>query len=98
MTCLHFSDQSRQLVSQDVGVNRLSDIGADVGAALGRSAVTGDLGDELAAAAQGVTSREISDLSCVMRFLHRLEAMNQINKKKWLPRQQRKVTLLKQKI
>jgi hypothetical protein len=56
-----FSDQSRQLVSQDVGVNRLSDIGADVGAALGRSAVTGDLGDELAAAAQGVTSREISD-------------------------------------
>jgi hypothetical protein len=31
-----FSDQSRQLVSQDVGVNRLSDIGADLGAALGR--------------------------------------------------------------
>jgi nucleoside-diphosphate-sugar epimerase len=38
-----FSDQSRQLVSQDVGVNRFSDIGADVGTALGRAAITGDV-------------------------------------------------------
>jgi hypothetical protein len=29
-----FSEQSRQLVSQDVGVNRFSDIGADVGSCI----------------------------------------------------------------
>jgi hypothetical protein len=43
-----FSDQSRQLVSQDVGVNRFSDIGADLGTALGRAAITGDVEGELA--------------------------------------------------
>ena len=57
-----FSDQSRQLVSQDVGVNRFSDIGADVGTALGRAAITGDVEGELQTAAQGVTSREVADL------------------------------------
>jgi hypothetical protein len=57
-----FSDQSRQLVSQDVGVNRFSDIGADLGTALGRAAITGDVEGELQTAAQGVTSREVADL------------------------------------
>jgi hypothetical protein len=57
-----FSDQSRQLVSQDVGVNRFSDIGADLGTALGRAAITGDVEGELQTAATGVASREVADL------------------------------------
>lgn len=57
-----FTEQSRQLVSQDVGVNRFSDIGADVGTALGRAAITGDVEGELLAAAQGAGTREIADL------------------------------------
>jgi hypothetical protein len=57
-----FSEQSRQLISQDVGVNRFSDIGADVGSALGRAAITGDVEGELQAAATGVASREVADL------------------------------------
>jgi hypothetical protein len=57
-----FSEQSRQLISQDVSVNPFSDIGADVGTALGRAAITGDVEGELAAAARGVGSREVADL------------------------------------
>jgi hypothetical protein len=57
-----FSEQSRQLISQDVGVNRFSDIGADIGSALGRAAITGDVEGELQAAATGVASREVADL------------------------------------
>jgi hypothetical protein len=57
-----FSDQSQQLISQDVGVNRFSDIGADIGSALGRAAITGDVEGELQAAATGVASREVADL------------------------------------
>jgi hypothetical protein len=57
-----FSEQSRQIISQDVGVNRFSDIGADVGTALGRAAITGDVQGELLAAAQGAGSREVADL------------------------------------
>jgi hypothetical protein len=57
-----FTEQSRQLISQDVGVNRFSDIGADVGTALGRAAITGNVEGELLAAAQGAGTREVADL------------------------------------
>lgn len=57
-----FTDQTQQIVSQDVGVNRFSDIGADIGTALGRAAITGDVEGELLAAAQGAGSREVADL------------------------------------
>jgi len=56
------SDQTRQLVSQDVGVNRFADIGADIGTALGRAAITGDVEGELRAAATGTAQREVADL------------------------------------
>jgi hypothetical protein len=62
MTCLHLVSSLRQLISQDVGVNRFSDIGADIGSALGRAAITGDVEGELQAAATGVASREVADL------------------------------------
>jgi hypothetical protein len=57
-----FSPQTQQIVSQDVGVNRFSDIGADIGTALGRAAITGDVEGELLAAAQGAGSREVAEL------------------------------------
>jgi hypothetical protein len=57
-----FTEQSQQIISQDVGVNRFSDIGADIGTALGRAAITGDVEGELLAAAQGAGSREVADL------------------------------------
>jgi hypothetical protein len=57
-----FSEQSRQLISQDVGVNRFADIGADIGTALGRAAITGDVEGELTAAATGTAQREVADL------------------------------------
>lgn len=57
-----FSEQSRQLISQDVGVNRFAEISADVGTALGRAAITGDIEGELRQAAQGATEREVADL------------------------------------
>jgi hypothetical protein len=56
------SDQTRQLVSQDVGVNRFADIGADIGTALGRAAITGNVEGELRAAATGTAQREVADL------------------------------------
>jgi len=56
------SDQTRQLVSQDVGVNRFADIGADIGTALGRAAITGDVEGELRAAATGSAQREVAQL------------------------------------
>lgn len=57
-----FTEQTQQIVSQDVGVNRFSDIGADIGTALGRAAITGDVEGELLAAAQGAGTRETADL------------------------------------
>jgi hypothetical protein len=57
-----FTEQSQQIISQDVGINRFSDIGADIGTALGRAAITGDVEGELLAAAQGAGSREVADL------------------------------------
>lgn len=57
-----FTEQTQQIVSQDVGVNPFSDIGADVGTALGRAAITGDVEGELIAAAQGAATRETADL------------------------------------
>jgi hypothetical protein len=55
------SDQTRQLVSQDVGVNRFADIGADIGTALGRAIVSGDVEGELMAVAQAAGSRELAN-------------------------------------
>jgi hypothetical protein len=57
-----FTQQSQQIISQDVGVNRFSDIGADIGTALGRAAITGDVEGELIAAAQGAGTREVADM------------------------------------
>ncbi len=57
-----FTQQSQQIISQDVGINRFSDIGADIGTALGRAAITGDVEGELLAAAQGAGTREVADL------------------------------------
>jgi hypothetical protein len=57
-----FSPQTQQIVSQDVGVNRFSDIGADIGTALGRAAITGDVEGELLSAASGAGTREVAEL------------------------------------
>jgi hypothetical protein len=57
-----FSPQTQQIVSQDVGVNPFSQIGADVGTALARGAITGDVEGELLSAAAGAGTREVGEL------------------------------------
>jgi len=57
-----FSEQSRALISQDAPVNLFSGIAADVGSALGRSIVTGDVEGELLGAAGQIASREAESL------------------------------------
>ena len=57
-----FSEQTQQIISQDVGVNPVSQYAADFGAALGRGAVTGDFETELINAASSIGTRETADL------------------------------------
>ena len=48
--------------AQEFDIKRFEQIGSDVGAALGRAAITGDVEGELSKASAGVASREIADI------------------------------------
>jgi len=48
--------------AQEFDIKRFEQIGSDVGAALGRAAITGDVEGELLKASAGVASREIADI------------------------------------
>lgn len=48
--------------AQEFDMKRFEQIGSDVGAALGRAAITGDVESELSKASAGIASREIADI------------------------------------
>lgn len=56
-----FSEQTRQLVAQDITVNPFTGLAADIGSATGRSLVTGDLGQELTNVAVSNVTQTLSD-------------------------------------